>query len=192
MLISNLKPGILESKLEAHCIDTGREFEAIMARDEYLASFAELQFRNGLISVPQYFNMVCDIIQLIAIPFSLMSYFVADGADKPQIDQTYTLPAFNTTPEALVKKAESYISFHNNVLPSESANSRPLSWNALSTAISHLTAASKLPDVENVAAVHILRGNVEMLRYRMGRQSVSFLFLSSFSSRWYINPDIHI
>jgi hypothetical protein len=46
----------------------------------------------------------------------------------------------------------------------------PLSWSALSTALSNLTLASKLPDVENLAAVHVLRGDVEMLRYQMGVQ----------------------
>jgi hypothetical protein len=46
----------------------------------------------------------------------------------------------------------------------------PLSWSALSTALSNLTLASKLPDVENLAAVHVLRGDVELLRYQMGVQ----------------------
>jgi hypothetical protein len=46
----------------------------------------------------------------------------------------------------------------------------PLSWSSLSTALSNLTLASQLPDVSNLAAVHVLRGDVEMLRYQMGVQ----------------------
>jgi hypothetical protein len=45
-----------------------------------------------------------------------------------------------------------------------------LSWEALSTALANLTTASKLPDVENLAAVHVLRGDVEMLRYQIGQR----------------------
>ncbi|PMD13400.1 hypothetical protein NA56DRAFT_712151 [Hyaloscypha hepaticicola] len=132
---------ILSSKLDAYCTDTGRDIEAIIARDDYLSSLSDLQFRNGLLSVKEY---------------------------SEQVNSLYTFPSLNTHPEALVKSAESLLTLHHNLLPSPSPETLPLSWTALSTALTSLTTASKLPDVENLAAVHILRGDVEMLRYQMG------------------------
>jgi hypothetical protein len=80
----------------------------------------------------------------------------------------YAFDSVQSHPEALVKSAESFITFHHNTPPSP--DTMPLSWSALSTALTNLTLASKLPDVENLAAVHVLRGDVEMLRYQMGHQ----------------------
>jgi hypothetical protein len=84
------------------------------------------------------------------------------------IKKLYNFPTVQSNPEALVKAAEARITFHLNVLAySDTMNP---SWDALSTALSNLTTASKLPDVENLAAVHVLRGDVEMLRYQMGQR----------------------
>jgi hypothetical protein len=97
---------------------------------------------------------------------------VKDYAEK--VNGLYAFSSLNSHPEALVKSAESLLTFHHNInLPlshSPSTETMPLSWSALSTALTSLTTASKLPDVENLAAIHVLRGDVEMLRYQMGVQ----------------------
>jgi hypothetical protein len=79
----------------------------------------------------------------------------------------YKFPGLNENPEALVKSAESLNTLHHNIRIDPSTMS--LSWSALSSALTSLTTASKLPDVENLSAVHILRGDVELLRYQMGQ-----------------------
>jgi hypothetical protein len=43
---------ILSEKLTAYCTDTGRDIEAIIARDDYLSSLSDLQFRNGHLRYP--------------------------------------------------------------------------------------------------------------------------------------------
>jgi hypothetical protein len=139
--IQDYATGIIEIKLDAYCIGTGRDIESTIARDEYFAALSDLQFRNGLLNVQPYFDT---------------------------IKQLYSFPTAQSNPEALVKSAEARITFHNNVLLYE--DTLNLSWEALSTALVNLTTASKLPDVENLAAVHVLRGDVEMLRYQMSQR----------------------
>jgi hypothetical protein len=139
--IQDYATGIIEIKLDAYCIGTGRDIESTIARDEYFAALSDLQFRNGLLNIQPYFDT---------------------------IKQLYSFSTAQSNPEALVKSAEARITFHNNVLLYE--DTLNLSWEALSTALVNLTTASKLPDVENLAAVHVLRGDVEMLRYQMGQR----------------------
>jgi hypothetical protein len=139
--IQDYATGIIEIKLDAYCTGTSRDIESAIARDEYFAALSDLQFRNGLLNIHPYFAT---------------------------IKQFYSFPTVQSNPEALVKSAETRITFHNNVVLYE--DTLTLSWEALSTALANLTTASKLPDVENLAAVHILRGDVEMLRYQIGQR----------------------
>jgi hypothetical protein len=47
--------------------------------------------------------------------------------------------------------------------------STALRWQSLSSALESLTAASKLPNAENLPKIHIARGDAEMYRWRLGR-----------------------
>jgi hypothetical protein len=53
--IQDYATGIVEIKLDAYCLTTGRDIEAIIARDDYLSSLSDLQFRNGLL---RYHNLI--------------------------------------------------------------------------------------------------------------------------------------
>ncbi|KAE9379636.1 hypothetical protein N431DRAFT_434565 [Stipitochalara longipes BDJ] len=148
--IQSYATNILETKLDAYTLTTNRDIESHIARSDYISSLTDLQFRNSLLTPQSYFSTITTL---------------------------YTIPTIQTNPEALVKSAESLITFHQNVTltnPTPTSHHDPslsaLSWSALSTALENLTKASKLPDVENLAAVHVLRGDVEMLRYQMGQQ----------------------
>ncbi|PMD34398.1 hypothetical protein L207DRAFT_534731 [Hyaloscypha variabilis F] len=137
-------------KLTTYTATTSRTTESQIAHSDYLSSLTDLQYRNGLLTPSSYFSALSTL---------------------------YTHPTLQTNPEALVKAAESLITFHQNITflsptptnPTPNPEIAALSWQALSTALSNLTSASKLPDVENLAAVHVLRGDVEMLRYQMGQ-----------------------
>jgi hypothetical protein len=134
---------IIEEKLSTYSPNTGRDIEALIPRDDYISSLTDLQFRNGLLSVQSYYDTITSL---------------------------YNFPTVQSNPEALVKSAEARITLHHNVNLLSDSETMNLSWSALTTALGNLTTASKLPDVENLAGVHILRGDVELLRYQMGVQ----------------------
>ena len=83
-------------------------------------------------------------------------------------------------PEGLVNKAEALISFNSSartnppMSPQEVDESLPARWKALSTALDCLTAASKLPTASNLAKIHILRGDAELLRYQLGQEQPAY------------------
>jgi hypothetical protein len=79
-----------------------------------------------------------------------------------------------------VNKAEALITFNSSVhssppsLPHESIDPLAARWKALTTALECLTAASKLPTASNLAKIHILRGDVELLRYQLGQDQPAY------------------
>lgn len=74
-----------------------------------------------------------------------------------------------------MNKAEALVSFNTSVrtnppdFPQELNESLPARWKELTTALNCLTKASKLPSASNLAKIHILRGDVELLRYQLGQ-----------------------
>src|SRR5258708_447744 len=70
---------LIESKLSTYTPTTGRDIEALIARDDYLASLTDLQFRNGLLIIQSYYSTISSL---------------------------YTFPSVHSSPEALVKAAE--------------------------------------------------------------------------------------
>ncbi len=148
--IADYAKGIIEIKLEAYAVGTGRDTEAQIARDDYICAWADTQFHNGLCDIKSYYEI---------------------------INNAYAVNNFDANAEALSKRAESFIGFHHTVRASPVAShsiSLQASWNALSTAAKLLATAAKLPDAENVAAIHITRGDVELLRFQMGKEEVAY------------------
>lgn len=79
-----------------------------------------------------------------------------------------------------MNKAEALISFNTSVRTTPPASTDELNealaarWKALSTALDCLTAASKLPTASNLAKIHILRGDGELLRYQLGQEQPAY------------------
>lgn len=75
-----------------------------------------------------------------------------------------------------MNKAEALISFNASVRTNPPSSTHELNealaarWKALTTALDCLTAASKLSAASNLAKIHILRGDGELLRYQLGQE----------------------
>ena len=75
-----------------------------------------------------------------------------------------------------MNKAEALISFNGSIRTTPPTTSKelneslPARWQALTTALECLTAASKLSTASNLAKIHILRGDAELLRYQLGQE----------------------
>jgi hypothetical protein len=148
--IASYAKGIIDIKLDAYVIGTGRDIEALIARDDYFCAWADTQYHNGLCTVQSYYNIVTN---------------------------AYAFEGFDTHAEALCKRAEALVGFHHTLRASPDAyqyDSLTASWEALSAALGCLAKASKLPDVENLAAIHITRGDAELLRFQMGKEQVPY------------------
>lgn len=152
IIISDQADPIIKNKLETYTVGTGRELEAAVARGNLLSAFADACFRCSMTKMENYQN-------------ELDNAWAIEGID------------FGKSPEALCDIAESLITFatslraNNDQSGYENPKVEFLSarFKALTTALERLTAASKLPDVDNLAKIHLLRGDVEMWRYQVSR-----------------------
>lgn len=145
---------LLTTKLPAYLTDTGREAEAGLTRANFIAAAAEANFRAQRIDVGTYSRA---------------------------IEEAYSSLDLKDDPKGLVNKAEALISYNSSLrlyhFPEEQGAMKDVllaRWQALSTALETLTAASKLPTADNLATIHLARGDVELLRFQLGQPPTSY------------------
>ncbi|KAM5479756.1 hypothetical protein McanCB56680_005451 [Microsporum canis] len=138
--------------------EKNRANEVAIVRAKFLSILLEVTYRSCRIDLDTYKN-------------ELDSAF-SNGVDVSQ------------DPAGLSNQAEALMGFNSAIADSHPApgvdgfdRSLDLRWQALGVALSRLTAASKLAGTENLAKIHIARGDVEMYRWRLGRPP--FLFTAA-------------
>ena len=142
---------LVHNKLSAYVEESTRQYEASIARARFLSALAEVLYRSGRIDVETYHQEI-------------------SRAFGPDLD-------LSADPEGLCSKADAFMSFNSaaaDLPPSHDAEalkkSLVLRWQSLSTALDGLTAASRIPDADNLPKIHLARGDVEMNRWRLGRE----------------------
>ena len=140
----------LRQKIFSYAEGSDRQHEVGLARAKFIASMAEVSYRSGRIDIETYKN-------------ELNRGF----NDNLNISQD---------PGGLCSKAEALVSFNAAVVDTHMPQNQDtlnkslnFRWQALSTALDCLTAASKLANADNLPKIHIARGDVEMYRWRLGR-----------------------
>lgn len=140
----------IRNKIAAYAEGTDRQHEVGLARAKFISSMAEVSYRSGRIDLETYKNE--------------LNRGFNEGQDLSQ------------DPGALCNKAEALVNFNTAIadtyIPeSQDSLNKALNfrWQALSTALDCLTAASRLPHAENLPKIHIARGDVEIYRWRLGR-----------------------
>jgi hypothetical protein len=147
--IEEYSTGLLTTKLPAYITGTDREEEAALTRANFIAALANANFRCQHMDASTY---------------------------QQALDEAFGKLDLGHDPEGLCDKAEALIAYSSalgtHLLdPQSGASSR---WTALTTALDALTAASKQPTAQNFAAIHLLRGDVELLRYQLSQPPVAF------------------
>lgn len=142
---------LVRNKLSAYVEESTRQYEASIARARFLSALAEVLYRSGRIDVETYHQEI-------------------SRAFGPDLD-------LSADPEGLCSKADAFMSFNTAVAdlpPSYDIEalkkSLVLRWQSLSTALDGLTAASRIPGADNLPKIHLARGDVEMNRWRLGRE----------------------
>lgn len=138
---------LIGQKLQAYLEGTvDRQQEAGLARSNFIAALADANFRFQRIDVGTY---------------------------ERTLNDAYASLSLDDHPEGLCDKAEAFISYNSSLrLNHETAQSPEASasrWKVLTAALDNLTKASKLPSAENLPKIHILRGDVDLLRFQLGQ-----------------------
>ncbi|PGH17126.1 hypothetical protein AJ79_01264 [Helicocarpus griseus UAMH5409] len=148
--IEEYSADLLREKIAAYVEGTDRQNEVALARAKFISTLAEVSFRSGRIDFDTYKNELSgafgDVKDLSGNPGALCS-------------QADALISFNSAMADSGDQPENQETF-NRLLA--------LRWQALSSALDSLTAATKLPQAENLPKIHLARGDVEMYRWRLG------------------------
>ncbi|CAL3964998.1 unnamed protein product [Diplocarpon coronariae] len=133
---------LIQTKLRAFTIGTNRSIEANIARAAFVSALTNLQFQAHILSAKIY-------------------------AD--QISTAYDFEMSNSA-EGLCGFAEALMTFNTTVrFVSNDPKTLDYRWTALSVALKHLTSASKINGADNLAKIHIARGDVEISRFQLGQ-----------------------
>ncbi|KAI2084492.1 hypothetical protein LOZ36_004767 [Ophidiomyces ophidiicola] len=149
--IEEYSSDLLREKINAYAEGTDRKYDIALARARFVSAFTEAVYRNGQIDLETYKNE--------------LNNAYTDGLD------------VTNDPAGLCSQAEALVSFNSALAdiyspnnPEESKMVLNLRWTSLSSALDSLTSASKLPSTgENLPKIHIARGDVEMHRWRLGK-----------------------
>lgn len=140
---------LLKTKIPAYLEGSDRQYEASLARAKFVSALTEVLYRSGRIDIETYQRELSGV-------FGLDLNLSGD-------------------PAGLCSKAEALMNFNSAIAETprsydDRAFSRSLilRWQSLSSALDALTAASKLPNAENLPKIHLARGDAEMYRWRLG------------------------
>lgn len=141
---------LVQTRLPAYVDGSDRQYEAGLARAKLICAMTEVLYRCGRTDVETYKQEIW-------------------GVFGPDLDIT-------ADPDGLCSKADALTSLNGALAdlppsndPEAFDNSLSVRWQSLSMALNALTAASKLPNADNLPKIHIARGDVEMYRRRLGK-----------------------
>ncbi|KAJ5698301.1 hypothetical protein N7462_000306 [Penicillium macrosclerotiorum] len=148
--VQEYSSGLVQTRLPAYVEGSERQYEAGLARARFVCAMHEVLYRGGHTDVQTYKEEV-------------------GQAFGPELD-------VSADPEGLCHKAEALTSLNGALAdvppledPEAFKTALSVRWQSLSTALDALTAASKIPNADNLPKIHLARGDVEMHRWRLGR-----------------------
>ncbi|KAI9771896.1 MAG: hypothetical protein M1840_001666 [Geoglossum simile] len=153
--IEEYSTSLIQNKISAFAKRTGRQKEVALVKANFYCALADVSFRTRQTDLKTYEKEL----------------FVAFNNEE--------LGDITGDPEALSAKADALIAFCSAISdpshapkdldPGMLSHLNKIRWNHLTLALGNLTTASKLPEARNIAKIHITRGDVEMLRFRLGQ-----------------------
>ncbi|CZT05553.1 uncharacterized protein RAG0_11588 [Rhynchosporium agropyri] len=145
---------LINFKLDQYVTGTDRFLEANITKANFLCAFINLQFQANLTDINRYAET---------------------------IHTAYSTINLEASAEGLCSYAEALIAFNSSTriltTTDPKVNSRDTlaaRWSSLSKALKHLTAASEIPEVDNIVKIHIARGDVEVSRFQLGQTDIVF------------------
>ena len=131
--------------------------EAFLARASFLCAYADANFRAGRLDLPSYER---ELQKNFAMEWDL-----------------------STSPQGLCDRADAMLAFNSSVRTcinyadlqsSDVARLNQTQWRHLSNSLTDLKLASTLPEVQNLARIHLRRGDCELFRCRLGEAPTSY------------------
>ena len=146
----------LKCRVASYVDGPNRFHEATLAQARLTCALSDDAFRGGRLDLPTYEH-------------ELNAAFTSQDLD------------FSNDPVSLCDKADAELAFSASVQAAlqqlqitESGQVSGICWKHITKALDNLTAASKLPNAQNLLSIHLRRGDCELLRLRLGDAPLSF------------------
>ena len=146
----------LQGKIDSYNNESNRKHEVALSKANFISSISDAAFRGGKLDLPTYER-------------ELNAAFSHLDLD------------LNKDPQGLCDKADAYLSFNTSVQnamqqaqANEFAQTGSVCWKHITKALDSLTAASRLPDVQNLPRIHLRRGDCELLRLHLGEAPLNY------------------
>lgn len=147
----------LKDKVMVYAGASARQRETWLTRGRFTCALTDAAFRLGLVDITSY---------------------------ERELISTFASLDFSKDPQALCDKADAEVALNLSIglqlsvlLQSQDlASLNGMRWRILTSALDDLTAASKMkiPNVHNLAGIHLRRGDCELLRYQLGQEPTRY------------------
>ena len=144
----------LQGKIDSYTNETDRKHEVALSKANFISSISDAAFRAGKLDRLTYER-------------ELTAAFSHHDLD------------LNKDPQGLCDKADAHLSFNSSIQQEEQqandlAQTGSICWKHITKALDSLTAASKLPDAQNLPRIHLRRGDCELLRLHLGEEPLRY------------------
>ena len=146
----------LKDKVSVFVNGSTRHHEAALAQARFICAISDAAFRGGGLDLLTYENELNAAFTRQDLDLSNDPESLCDKADAEL--------AFNASVQAAVQQAQ----------PTELAQISSICWKHITRALDSLTAASKLPDAQNLPRIHLRRGDCELLRLHLGESPLTY------------------
>lgn len=140
----------LKDRIASYVDGSSRHREATLAQAKLICALSDEAFRDGRLDLLTYERELNDAFSTQYLDISNDPPSLCDKADAEL--------AFNASVQAAIPQAQS----------TELGQISTTCWKHITKALDSLTAASKLPNAQNLPRIHLRRGDCELLRLRLG------------------------
>ena len=146
----------LKDKVSFYVNGSSRQHEAALAQAKCTCAISDAAFRSGRLDLPTYEKELSAAFSSQDLNLSSDPESLCDKADAEL--------AFNASVQAVLQRAQ----------PTEMPQISSLCWKHVTRALDSLTAASKLPNTQNLPRIHLQRGDCELLRFHVGEAPLNY------------------
>ena len=147
---------MLKDKVSSYVDGSSHHHEAALTQAKLTCALSDAMFRGGRLDLPTYENELNAAFASQDLDLSNDPQSLCDRADAEL--------AFNTSLQAAVQQAQS----------STLVQISGICWKHITKALDSLTAASKLPNAQNLPRIHLRRGDCELMRLHLGDAPFSY------------------
>ena len=140
----------LRDRIASYVTGSSRYHEASLAQAKLTCALSDEAFRGGRLDLPTYERELNAAFDIQDLDLSNDPPSLCDKADAEL--------AFIASVQSALQQAQS----------TELGQISSICWKHITRALDSLTAASKLPDTQNLPRIHLRRGDCELLRLHLG------------------------